>query len=249
MSTTTLWTGHRISCLDHGYVELLDYAGSDTSIVSHARTSTGKDKEIRSAEDDKKLLLYLYRNRHTSPFEMAKMWFEVQLPIFVWRQWIRHRTQSINEVSGRYSKLPDLFYIPADWRRQATTNKQSSISIEGGWNPIVANVSDTEVDLSEAVRLHCTSTYRTYELMLEAGVAKEMARMILPLNIYTRMHVCWDLHNLLHFIRLRNDAHAQSEIQEYGVALSTFVQRCFPWTYEAFLRYKVKVIDVEEVTP
>lgn len=235
--------------MDHGYVKLLDYAGSDRDIVRHARTSTGNQEAERTEEEDKKLLFYLYRNRHTSPFEMAKIWVEVHLPIFVWRQWARHRTQNMNEISGRYSELPNVFYIPTEWRRQAEKNKQSSVAVPGGWNPQVSDYAEG-INLSEFLRMTCCNAYKTYEQMLEMGVAKEMARMVLPVNIYTKMHCCFDLHNLLGFIRLRDDAHAQSEIQMYGRALGLIVMDLFPWTWEAYRRYPVKVVDAlnQEIT-
>lgn len=248
----SVWINHKVDCLDHGFVRLLDVAGSDREIVAHARTSTQNDAVVREEADDKKLLHYLYKNRHTSPFEMTKLWFEVQLPIFVWRQWVRHRMQNMNEVSGRYSKLPDVFYVPTKWRRQAETNKQSSVDA-GDWNPELdlwmGNDFIGSPEASKVLEYRCKELYKTYEAMLKAGVAKEMARMVLPLNIYTRMHVCFDLHNLLHFIRLRDDSHAQSEIQEYGQAVGFFVERCFPWTWEAYKRYKVVVVDMNEVVP
>lgn len=248
---TWLGVADRIDCLDHGYVMLLDVAGSDIHIARHARTSTGKHDTDRTEAEDRKLIHYLFKNRHTSPFEMAKMWFEVHLPIFVWRQWARHRMQNMNEISGRYAPLPDVFYIPTRWRKQAETNKQSSVEA-GDFNPPIAINSDWNStqfeDTTRMLKAHCTIGYRMYEGMLNAGVAKEQARMVLSLNIYTKMHVCFDLHNLLHFIRLRDDSHAQSEIQEYGRALGKFVASQFPWTWEAFQRYQVRVIDSEERT-
>lgn len=245
MSTTSRGDGNETPVLDHGYVKLLDVAGSDVEIVRHARTSTGKDSEHRTEAEDKKLLFYLYKNRHTSPFEMAKIWLEVMIPIFLWRQWARHRMQNMNEMSGRYTELPDNFYIPKTWRKQSETNKQASVDV-GHWNPIVSDVGDMEFNLSEVVRGHCAQAYALYEKMLVVGVAKEQARMVLPINLYTKMHVCFDLHNLLHFIRLRDDSHAQSEMQAYGKVIGHLIDFLFPWTWEAYKRYKVVVVDTEE---
>ncbi len=244
--------GHTTKCLDHGHVKLLNVAGSDQEIVRHARISTGRNDENRTEADDKKLLNYLYKNRHTSPFEMAKVWLEIQLPIFVWRQWARHRTQNMNEVSGRYTELPDIFYIPEKWRQQAETNKQSSVDV-GQWNPLIQHndLCAEAQTATEHVEGLCRMAYTLYEQMIKAGVAKEQARIILPLNIYTKMHVCFDLHNLIHFIRLRDDSHAQSEIQVYGKAIRLILLELFPWTMAAYGRYKLTVLDTEneEVTP
>lgn len=239
-----------INVLDHGYVRLLNVSGSDKSIVKHARTSTGLENEDRTDADDKKLLFYLYKNRHTSPFEMAKIWLEVQLPIFIWRQWARHRMQNMNEVSARYTELPKQFYIPNAWRKQAVVgNKQSSfVPLGDPWDPIITNYAlcTESQTATEHVTGFCGLAYDLYEQLIASGIAREQARMVLPLNIYTKMHVCFDLHNLLHFIRLRADSHAQSEIQEYANAIGSLIADYFPWTWEAFNRYQVTVTDTGE---
>ena len=237
--------GHTINVLDHGYVKYLDHMGTDQDILSHARISY--KSEGKGEEADKKLLGYLYKNRHTSPFEMVKVKFGIKLPIFVMRQYVRHRMQNLNEVSARYTELPNEFYIPKNWRRQDTKNKQGSIE-DGIFNPeLYQGLSGLEpelkVDCSSIFNEVCQTAYNTYELMLKSGVAREMARMVLPVNIYTECHVCWDLKNLLHFISLRDDSHAQSEIQEYGKAMKSIVSELFPWTIEAYEKYKFQLIE------
>ncbi len=161
------------------------------------------------------------------------------MPIFVMRQYVRHRMQNLNEVSARYTELPNEFYIPKEWRKQDDKNKQGSIT-EEGWNPILDERQGYEMDLDATnwVRRHCSQSYELYELMLEAGISREMARMVLPINIYTEIYACWDLKNLLHFITLRDDAHAQFEIVEYGRVIKQICQELFPWTMEAFEKYK-----------
>ncbi len=239
--------GFEIKVLDHGYVRYLDHMGADGDILAHARISY--KSEGKGEEADKKLLSYLYKNKHTSPFEMVKVKFGIKMPIFVMRQYVRHRMQNLNEVSARYTELPNEFYIPKNWRRQDTKNKQGSVD-DGVFNPeIFQSLSDVEPpmknDCSSVFEEVCQTAYRTYELMLGAGVAREMARMVLPINIYTECHVCWDLKNLLHFISLRDDSHAQAEIQEYGKAIKKITSELFPWTIEAYEKYKFTMIEKE----
>jgi thymidylate synthase (FAD) len=234
--------GHTIKVLDHGYVKYLDHMGTDQDVLSHARISYKSEGKGETA--DKKLLEYLYKNKHTSPFEMVKIKFGIKLPIFVMRQYVRHRMQNLNEVSARYTELPNEFYIPKNWRKQDTKNKQGSIN-EENWNPLLDERPDCcgDTHATEWFQSHCSHSYELYELMLQAGIAREMARMVLPINIYTECHVCWDLKNLLHFISLRDDSHAQSEIQEYGQAMKKIVSELFPWTMEAYEKYKFKMVD------
>lgn len=218
--------GYTINVLDHGYVRYVDHMGSDQRIVEAARISYNSPS--KGEVEDKKLIAYLYKNRHTSPFEMVKVTLNIKMPIFVMRQFVRHRMQNLNEVSARYTELPNEFYIPKVWRKQDTKNKQGSVeSDELDHNQLYLNLKYT-----------CNFVYQEYKDMLAKGVAREMARMVLPVNIYTEVYSCFDLKNLLHFITLREDSHAQAEIQEYGKAIKKIVQELFPWTMEAYDKYK-----------
>lgn len=200
--------------------------------MSYASASKGPDA-------DKKLLSYLFRNKHTSPFEMCKVAFNVKMPIFVMRQWVRHRMQNLNEVSARYTELPNEFYVPTEWRKQDTTNKQGSV-VEDDWNRLsVLSVPDVGLtsknqELTRQAQAAYDAAYATYESLLSQGVAREMARMVLPVGIYTECYCCWDLKNLLHFFALRDDSHAQAEIQEYAKAMKQIVSQLFPWTMEVY---------------
>jgi thymidylate synthase (FAD) len=161
---------------------------------------------------------------------MCKLKIDVKLPIFIARQWIRHRMQNINEVSARYTELPGEFYIPTKWRK----------NLDKGKNKQQSEISE-ELDhegLTKKVECFCEESYNQYKSLLKDGVAKEMARMVLPLNIYTQWISCWDLKNLLHFITLRDDAHAQAEIQEYSKAIKQILKELFPWTMEVYEKYK-----------
>lgn len=234
--------GYTIPVLDHGFVRYIDHMGDDKRIVEAARISYKSPN--KGEEQDKKLLTYLWKNKHTSPFEMVKLTLNIKLPVFIMRQYVRHRMQNLNEVSARYTQLPNEFYIPSNWRRQDTKNKQSSIS-EENWNPILdCRPTDNDpITATPWVKMHCQHSYELYELMLEAGIAREMARMVLPVNIYTEIYACWDMKNLLHFITLRDDSHAQAEIQEYGRAIKKICTELFPWTMEAYEKYKFQLIE------
>ena len=219
----------RVDVLDHGYVELIDVMGTDAAICDAARVSYGKG--THSVSDDTALIRYLMRHSHTSPFEMCEMKFRVQVPMDCWRQWIRHRTAAVNEYSTRYSEAIDLKYQtdPAAWRLQNPDNKQGS----GAYidDELGQVLSSDERDLHE----HAEKVYKT---RLAAGVAREQARKDLPLATYTRAIWKIDLHNLLHFLRLRMDPHAQIEIREYACAIGyEFVAHYFPITWTAFLDY------------
>jgi len=244
-----------VKVLDHGYVTCIGYYGSDTTIINAARVSY---QSVGKGDDaDKKLLQYLWKNKHTSPFEMCKIHFQIKMPIFVMRQYIRHRMQNVNEVSARYTELPNEFYIPSQWRKQDINNKQGSIEAQDFnkrgaiihyKNPIPNKhgqiIQDVELadtlneTFTNALTCRCREAYATYEMMLSAGVAREMARMVLPVNIYTEFQAMWDLKNLLHFITLRDDSHAQAEIQEYSKAIKSILAQLFPWTMEAYDKYK-----------
>ena len=188
--------GYTIPVLDYGYVRYVDHMGTDTRIVEAARVSYGQPS--KGEEQDKKLIHYLYKNKHTTPFEMCKVTFDIKMPIFVARQYIRHRMQNVNEYSMRYSEAPDEFYIPDYymWRMQDIKNKQGSIS----------GVDENCGHIATAVtREHCQRSFEIYKTMLKNGIAREMARMVLPLNIYTMFYATWDLKNLLHFVTLREE--------------------------------------------
>lgn len=217
--------------LDHGFVRYIDHMGSDQRIVEAARVSYGSPS--KGEEQDKKLLAYLFNNKHTSPFEMAKITFNIKMPIFVMRQYIRHRMQNVNEVSARYSELPGEFYIPTAWRPQDTKNKQSSTNA-GNWNPKVDNCVNMTLTASEALKNQCEICYKIYQSMLQQGIAREMARLVLPVNIYTEIYSTWDLNNLLKFFALRDDPHAQWEHQQFAKAMKAITAQFFPWTLEVY---------------
>lgn len=223
--------GYTIPVLDKGFVRYIDHYGSDQRICEAARISYRSPSKGDDA--DRKLIAYLYKNKHTSPFEMCKLTINVKLPIFVMRQYVRHRMQNLNEVSARYTELPNEFYIPEKWRAQDTKNKQGSVA---------TNELEHE-HLSVLLTKACQDAYNTYEFLLERGVAREMARMVLPVNIYTEIYSCWDLKNLLNFVTLREDSHAQAEIQDYGRAIKTILQDKFPMVMEAYEKYKWTVVE------
>ena len=215
--------GHTIPVLDHGYVRYIDHLGSDQRILEAARISYKSPS--KGEEADRKLLGYLWNHKHTSPFEQCSITLNVKMPIFVMRQWVRHRTAKLNEMSARYTELPEEFYVPAQWRAQDTKNKQGSV---GGFS---ANTNEV---YSAALIKHSQESFELYREYMDMGVARELARMVLPVNVYTEIYWTMDLHNLLHFLRLREDAHAQWEIQEYGRAIREILEDLFPWTMDAY---------------
>lgn len=223
--------------LDLGFVRLVDYMGSDARIVQAARVSYGEG--TKSVSDDEKLINYLMKNQHTSPFEMPVFLFHVKMPIFVARQWQRHRTASLNEYSGRYSVVLDDFYVP-DYDRiqgQSKTNKQASEgelpSSVKGW-------------VQHQMRHDQHYLYQTYEEMLEDGVSRELARINLPLSTYTQMYWQMDLHNLLHFLRLRMDSHAQVEIREYANVIADIVNAVCPIAWAAFHKHILGTVTISK---
>ena len=224
----------RFPVLDDGFVALVDCMGDDGSVVQAARVSYGDG--TRKVSDDRQLIRYLMRHAHTTPFEMAELKFVVRVPMDCWRQWIRHRTASVNEYSTRYSLAIDSMQGTADdeWRTQATVNRQGSAGLfdaaAGG------RFTQAEKELQEQAR-------RIYEERLEAGVAREQARKDLPLSTYTEAYWKIDLHNLLHFLALRMDAHAQLEIRRYSETIGhEIVKPLFPLVWEAFLDYRVEAL-------
>lgn len=227
--------GKTLKVLDHGYVRYIDHMGSDQRICEAARISYRAPS--KGDDQDKKLIFYLWKNRHTSPFEMGKITFNIKMPIFIMRQYVRHRMQNLNEVSARYTELPKEFYVPEEWRVQDTKNKQGSVDAK--------LEKDAEWQRRQTNRLLevCDLAYTRYEEMLKDGVAREMARMILPINIYTEIYTTWDVSNLLKFIVLRDDKHAQSEIQEYAQAMKIVGKELFPFTFEAYQKYKFTITE------
>jgi thymidylate synthase (FAD) len=213
-------------------VRLVDWMGDDTSIVQAARVSYGKG--TKSVSEDTALIRYLMRNMHTSPFEMVEFKFHVKLPIFVARQWIRHRTANVNEYSGRYSEMPDEFYLPQpdQIRSQSSTNKQgrSSETIPQA-NEIISRMQKTQQILHDE-----------YSDFLDMGLARELARINLPLSNYTEWYWKIDLHNLFHFLRLRLDSHAQYEIRVYADAIAKIIKQIVPIAYQAFEDYTLNAV-------
>lgn len=220
------------------------YFGTSTHTgkVFCATTSTGL-LVVRGSETE-----FGFICGNTSPFEMCKVTLNIKMPIFVMRQYVRHRMQNLNEVSARYTELPEEFYIPDKWRAQDTKNKQSSVESDLKMvhaRPVI-DVDGSEFmtcDPSLIMRNHCKRVYQLYQDMIESGIAREMARFVLPVNIYTECYACWDLKNLMHFISLRDDSHAQAEIQVYGKAIKEICTDLFPWTMEAFSKFKFQLVE------
>ena len=220
---------HHYDILDSGYLTLLDIMGTDKDIARSARVSYNNHKYQKTDDEDRRLIKYLMKNRHTSPFEMCELKFQVKCPIFIARQWMRHRTGSFNEISGRYSDFSENnFYLPfhEDVRKQSKDNKQCSGEA----------VEDADLTLMamEYLSKYAFKTYRDFINDEQYLISKELARIILPLSTYTEFIWKVDLHNLLHFIKLRNHEHAQFEIQEYARAVGKVVEDLFPITWEAF---------------
>lgn len=217
--------------LDHGFVRLVDYLGGDARIVQSARVSYGDG--TKTVREDAALIDYLLRNRHTSPFEQVILTFHVKMPIFVARQWVRHRTARLNEISGRYSVMRDEFYVPnpAEVRYQDKRNKQ------GGDERAVPEALTASV--IESLRAGQQRTYAEYEAMLEDDIARELARVNLPLSLYTEMYWQIDLNNLFHFLRLRLDWHAQYEIRVYGDAMARAARAVAPLAWAAFEEHEL----------
>jgi len=220
--------------LDKGFIRLVDYMGGDARVVQSARVSYGDG--TKSFREDSGLIDYLLRNSHTSPFEQVILTFHVKLPIFVARQWIRHRTARLNEISGRYSVMRDDFYVPAheDIALQSTDNKQGR--------------SNEALDQKEAEKIRAafadgqTNAYSAYSALIDEGIAKELARINLPLSTYTEWYWQIDLHNLFHFLKLRLDAHAQKEIRLYAEVLFDITKKVAPACCESFERHILKGI-------
>jgi thymidylate synthase (FAD) len=233
--------------LDHGFIRVVDYMGDDAAVVQSARVSYGRG--TKAANEDRGLIRYLMRHRHSTPFEMCEIKYHIKLPIFIARQWIRHRTANVNEYSARYSVLDREFYVPQpdQLAAQSSDNRQGRGAVLEG--------AEAERVL-RLLRDDATQTYDHYLEMLNedeagqpldasrSGLARELARMNLTLNTYTQWYWKTDLHNLLHFLSLRADAHAQYEIRVYAEAMLKTVQAWVPHCYEAFADYRMGAVTM-----
>ena len=207
--------------LDKGFIELIAHMGDDNTVVSAARVSyLGETKGL---EQDTQLIKYLLKNRHTSPFEQVEFQFMVKCPLFVRSQWMRHRTWSYNEVSRRYTSDEIEFHVPSEIRLQSNDNKQMS-----------AGIMENPGLIIDAMKTSALMCYEMYEGMIRLGVAREQARMILPQSMYTKFYAKVDLHNLFHFLELRNHEHAQPEIRLYAQAIEELIKPIVPISYEAW---------------
>jgi thymidylate synthase (FAD) len=215
--------------LDKGFVRLLDYLGGDERVVEAARVSYGPG--TKSYREDAGLIDYLLRNRHTSPFEQVVLSFHIRLPVFVARQWVRHRSARLNEISGRYSLMKGEFYVPRpeDIALQSSDNKQgrSSEPVDG----------ETAAKIIAAFTQGQSNAYAEYSQIVESGIARELARINLPLSLYTEWYWQIDLHNLFHFLSLRLEAHAQKEIRVYAEVLFEITKKVAPRCCESFERH------------
>ena len=231
--TTEKQTRDTYKVLDKGFVKLVDFMGGDQRAVESARVTFGSAS--KGEEKDKKLVEYLLAHAHHSPFEHSVFQFHVKLPIFVARQWMRHRMASYNEISARYTEVPEEFYIPAEFRVQDKINRQGS-------------AKSGTLDNGRLLDIYLKSlenSYATYHNLLEAGVAREMARMILPVAQYTQFHWTVNARSLMNFLSLRMDSHAQAEIQEYANAIAGIFRARMPWTWEAYSKHEVKKRDIK----
>lgn len=217
-----------IKVLDKGFVRLVEVMGRDAGVVEAARVSYAGT--TKGEEKDRKLISYLLQHQHLTPFEHAVFKFHCKCPIFVARQWFRHRFAAYNEISYRYTAVKDDYYFPEAWRAQDVKNKQGSVT-----SPTL-NQKDLHKTFQEAV----DKMSAAYNSMIEAGVAREMARMVLPVNLYTEFYWTVNARSLMNFIGLRADKHAQWEIQQFAEAMAVHFAREMPWTYSAFLSHAWK---------
>ncbi len=217
--------------LDKGFVRLVDYMGGDARVVQSARVSYGAG--TKTVREDAGLINYLMKHGHTSPFEQVVLTFHVKTPIFVARQWVRHRTARMNEISGRYSVMADEFYVPQaeHVRPQSNKNRQGRSD-----DQLDASVQEEFLKTIEEDQI---AAFRRYESYLQQDVSRELARINLPLSLYTQFYWQIDLHNLFHFLHLRLDSHAQLEIQEYGKVIATCAEAVAPMSYAAFKEHSL----------
>ena len=225
--------------LDHGFIRVIDYMGDDNAIVQAARVSYGQG--TKKSRDDAGLIRYLMRHWHSTPFEMCEIKLHVKLPVFVARQWIRHRTANVNEYSARYSILDREFYIP----NEEHLASQSKSNNQGRGNTLKGQEATRVLEM---LKSDSTRVYDNYEKMLsqenQEGLARELARMNLPMNIYTQWYWKTDLHNLFHFLRLRADYHAQYEIRVYADEIKKIVSDWVPQAYDAFVDYRLDGVQL-----
>jgi thymidylate synthase (FAD) len=226
-----------IPVLDKGYIKLVDYMGNDDSVVGAARVSYAKTANPEEAEKNAKLISYLMRHKHTSPFEQCILTFECKMPIFVAREWVRHRTARLNEMSGRYTQLPQEVYTPSRERimGQDKANKQGS----------AGEVSEDIKDSFLATHGSATQeVFQHYQAYIDGGIAKEVARIDLPLSTYTKWIWQMDLHNLFHFLQLRMAPNAQWEIRQYANAIAQVVEKSFPAAWDAFQEHVLNAVTI-----
>lgn len=217
--------------LDKGYIKLVDYMGVDETVVQAARHSFDRGVNFEDEEGNRKLINFLMNHRHTSPFEQPALVFEVKAPIFVFREWHRHRTAKLNEMSGRYAELPEEYYIPEKSRYRAAQSKANKQGSQGE----IDHVAAAEW-FNESTGLN-SQQFDIYHYALEAGMSREVARINLPLSTYSKMVWQMDLHNLLHFLKLRTAKAAQFEIRAYADIIEQFINVCFPKVYAAWVEH------------
>ena len=215
-------SNEKIDVLDKGFIRLVDFMGGDNRVVSSARVSFGAVS--KGEEQDKRLIKYLLEHAHHTPFEHCYFQFHICCPIFVARQWMRHRWGSYNEVSARYTQVKDEFYIPSQFRGQDTKNKQGSVPTSSLNQKALIKLYEDSVEAS----------YAAYKKLIDAGVAREMARGVLPVCQYTQFYWSVNARSLLNFLSLRTDKHAQREIRVYADAIAKIFQEKMPWSWEAF---------------
>lgn len=213
--------------MDKGFVRLVDLMGNDFSAVKAARVSYGKG--LKTPEKDKNLIFYLMEHRHETPFEHIVFTFHVKSPIFVARQWFRHRIGSFNEASLRYTELKDEFYLPNHIRINDTKDKQKGVIIQN---------DELKNKALELIQDSLENSYNVYQQLLSMGIAREMARIVLPMSSYTQFYWTVNARSLMNFLNLRADSHAQWEIQQYALAIAKIFQEKCPWTYEAFIKFR-----------
>lgn len=236
-----------IPVLDHGFIRVVDYMGTDNAVVQAARVSYGRG--TKKTREDAGLINYLLRHRHTTPFEMCEIKLHIKLPIFIARQWIRHRTANVNEYSGRYSILDKEFYIPApdQLAAQSRSNRQGRGDVlEGAEAQHVLNLLKQDSENAYAHYQEMLNEDEAEQVLDSSrkGLARELARMNLPVNFYTQWYWKVDLHNFMHFLALRADAHAQYEIRVYAEAMLEVLKRWCPITYEAFMNYRMGATEI-----
>jgi thymidylate synthase (FAD) len=224
--------GITFQVLDKGSIEIVDWMGGDEDIVKAARISTGAS--TKSPLEDERLIDYLMEHQHTSPFEMCEIKLKLSMPIFIARQWMRHRMASINEFSGRYSEMKDEFYIPDTFRKQSSVNHQGS---EGSFDP------ESNSKFSKSIEAYSNDTFHLYQHFLDKGISREMSRIVLPLSTYTSFFWKIDLHNLLKFLKLRMDPTAQEEIRVYADKIWDIVKIWTPLTAKSFENHHLNSIS------